>query len=140
VTDATQEWTPEWLDQLLEKADTEQPLKSPFEIICDAHNAALALWGDSEHARGIMEQRKVDKAALAAERERVKEQAGYVEHWFQQSLELRQQLLAAKNALEKIKQRVCGDKIPHWQDDWRTTNSRMWIADQCDAAVKGEAK
>ena len=38
-------------------------------------------------------------------------------------------------ALERIKKQVCGDKLPNWQDDYRTTNSRMWIADQCDDAL-----
>lgn len=40
-----------------------------------------------------------------------------------------------KEALERIKLLVVGDKIPNWQDDFTTTSTRGHIADLCDAAL-----
>jgi hypothetical protein len=40
-----------------------------------------------------------------------------------------------RKALEQIKGLVTGDKIPNWQDHWRTTSTRARIADIADAAL-----
>jgi hypothetical protein len=38
-------------------------------------------------------------------------------------------------ALLAIKNLVVGDKVPRWQDDYRTTIARAEIADACDIAL-----
>lgn len=50
---------------------------------------------------------------------------------------------SAMEALEKIKERVTGDRHPRWGDDYAVTGSRMSIADICDAtlsSIKGAAE
>lgn len=39
-------------------------------------------------------------------------------------------------ALVRIKARVCGERNPNWSDDLSTTQSRLFIADLCDFALK----
>ena len=39
--------------------------------------------------------------------------------------------------LEAIKNLVCGEAQPNWENTPATTNSRGWIADVCDSAPKG---
>ena len=38
--------------------------------------------------------------------------------------------------LLRIKTAVCGDRAPNWKDDWHTTNTRGFIADLCDMALR----
>lgn len=40
-----------------------------------------------------------------------------------------------REAIGRVKRHVCGDRIPNWADHMRTTESRGWIADVCDAAL-----
>lgn len=46
--------------------------------------------------------------------------------------------LDLRSALEQVKARVVGERVPFWTDDWETTHSRGVIADICDAALTGE--
>lgn len=38
-------------------------------------------------------------------------------------------------ALQVIKDRVCGDAYPNWENTPRTGASRMYIADVCDSVL-----
>ena len=40
-----------------------------------------------------------------------------------------------RGALEAVKERVCGEAMPHWENTPRTGVSRGWIADVCDSAL-----
>ena len=39
-------------------------------------------------------------------------------------------------ALSVIKDRVCGEAAPNWDNTPATTFSRGWIADECDVALR----
>ena len=39
------------------------------------------------------------------------------------------------DALEKVKDAVCGDRVPRWAGADATTRTRGWIADVCDAGL-----
>jgi hypothetical protein len=39
------------------------------------------------------------------------------------------------HTLNQIKDRVCGEKVPHWKDPLSVTLSRGLIADHCDATL-----
>jgi hypothetical protein len=47
---------------------------------------------------------------------------------------LRAENAKLRAALKSVKELVVGDKIPRWQDDYRTTITRGQIADICDIA------
>jgi hypothetical protein len=40
-----------------------------------------------------------------------------------------------REALERIKALVCGEKVPNWANDWQTTQTRIEIADICDVVL-----
>lgn len=49
-----------------------------------------------------------------------------------------QELIALALAIQTIriiKDRVCGERFPHWRDPEAVTWSRYFIADQCDAVL-----
>lgn len=48
------------------------------------------------------------------------------------------EIVRLRAAIEEIKARVVGERVPYWTDDWETTHSRGVIADICDAALTGQ--
>lgn len=57
-----------------------------------------------------------------------------VEEW--RLMDAKAEIRRLRVVLMKVKELVVGDKIPNWQDNYRTTNTRSQIADLCDLALK----
>lgn len=54
--------------------------------------------------------------------------------------ELIDQLARSRDSFQWIKDHVCGEAIPNWQDSMTTTMSRGKIADVCDMALESLPK